>query len=215
VRNTAEPGDPLRAGGAVGAAWSQGRWPEKDALEFKRPGDRVRLDLPGTYTALTFACWAKVDGLDRTYNALLLTDGYEVGEPHWQIFEDGRLMFSLTYPDPAAPGKRRNQIYYSPIVFDRANTGRWHHLAVAYDNRRGEVVQYVDGAEVSREVHAFHEPGRSVVFGPCEIGNWGMPLQNHRFPIRNLNGRIDEFALYSAALSGAEIRAMFEAGRPE
>ncbi|HCN76133.1 MAG TPA: hypothetical protein DIT13_02930, partial [Verrucomicrobiales bacterium] len=43
VNNFTEPRRPNRAGGAVGARWTQGRWPGKEALEFKRPGDRVRL----------------------------------------------------------------------------------------------------------------------------------------------------------------------------
>jgi hypothetical protein len=53
------------------------------------------------------------------------------------------------------------------------------------------------------------------VIGPCELGNWGLPTQNHRFPIRNLNGSLDEFALYRAALAPAEIRALHAAGNPE
>lgn len=213
VRNAAASGNRDLDGGAVGVTTAAGRWPEKPALEFKRPGDRVRIHISDTATALTMAGWVKVDGLDRTYNALFLTDGYEVGEPHWQIFEDGRLMFSLSYPDAA--GKRHNQIYYSPVVFDASNTGRWHHVAVTYDNQSGEVIQYMDGRELSREVNERHEPGRPIVFGPCELGNWGLPLQNHKFPIRNLNGSLDEFALYRAALSGAEIRTLYEAGKPE
>jgi hypothetical protein len=215
VRNAARPGNPLRDGGAVGTLWAQGRWPQKDALEFKRPGDRVRLQIDGRYDAITFAAWVRIDGLDRKYNALILTDGYEAGEPHWQIYEDGRLMFSVAYPDPGAAGKSRNQKYFSPVIFDRANAGRWHHVAVTYDNRSGAAVQYVDGTEVSREVHEFHAPGRPLTLGASELGNWGLPTRNHEFPIRNLNGRIDEFAVYGAALSGPEIRAMFEAGRPE
>lgn len=215
VRNLAEPGDALRDGGAVGAAWGTGRWPQKGALEFKGAGDRVRLQLDGEYQALTLACWVRVDGLDRRYNALLLTDGYDPGEPHWQIYENGRLMFSVTYEDPENPAQRRNQIYYSPVIFDRTNTGRWHHVAVTYDNRSGAAIQYVDGVEVSREVHRFHAPDRPVFFGPCELGNWGIPLTGHQFPIRNLNGRIDEFAIYSAVLGAEEVRAMYEAGRAE
>lgn len=215
VRNAAEPREALRDGGAVGAAWAAGRWPQKSALEFKRPGDRVRLQLEGTYEAITLACWVRIDGLDRRYNGLLLTDGYEPGEPHWQIYEDGRLMFSVMYHHPDHPAQRRNQIYFSPVVFNGANTGRWHHLAVVYDARSGAAVQYFDGAEVSREVSPFHVAGRPLSFGPSELGNWGLPTTGHQFPIRNLNGRLDEFAIYSSALSGDEIRAMYEAGTPE
>ena len=213
IRNTAASGDHDFDGGAVGVSTAIGRWPEKPALQFKRPGDRVRLQIRGTYQALTLVGWVKVDGLDRTYNALFLTDGYEAGEPHWQIYEDGRLMFSLSYGNPI--NRTNNQVYFSPVIFHAANTGRWHHIAVTYENRRGEVVQYMDGREISREISPLHVPGRPVVIGPCEIGNWGLPTQNHRFPIRNLNGSIDEFALYQAALSPAEILALYEAGKPE
>jgi len=205
-----------RAGGAVGAQWTQGRWPGKGALEFKRPGDRVRMNLDGTYAALTLACWVKVDSVDKKYNSLLLTDGYESGEPHWQIYEDGSLMFSIGY---AAAGQRRitsktNQIYYSTPVFTADSLGRWHHLAVTYENASGTVVQYFDGREVGREVSVLHEPGRPIVFGPCELGNWGLPTQGHQFPIRTLNGAIDEFAIFQTVVSAAEIREIFEGGKP-
>lgn len=213
VHNAAEPTDKSRAGGAVGAVWTEGRWPEKDAIEFKRPGDRVRMKIDGTYSAITLACWVRIDGLDRRYNALLLTDGYDPGEPHWQVYEDGRLMFSVMYRD--AQGANHNQIYFSPVIFNRSNTGRWHHVAVTYDNQSGSAVQYVDGSEVSREISPLHQPGRPLTFGPCEIGNWGLPTTGHKFPIRNLNGAIDEFTLYRAALSGDEIRAAYETGKPQ
>lgn len=215
VNNVAAGNLKSRNGGAVGARWTQGRWPMKDALEFKRPGDRVRMKLDGEYDALTFACWVKVDGLDRRYNALLLTDGYESGEPHWQILEDGRLMFSIAYPDPAKPDKKLNQIHNSPVIFTRSNLGRWHHLAVTYDNCSGETVQFLDGREVSREISPLYQPGRKIVYGACELGNWGLPTKGHEFPIRNLNGCLDEFAIYDTALSNRDIRAMFGAGRPE
>jgi hypothetical protein len=214
VNNVAAGDLKSRNGGVVGARWTQGRWPMKDALEFKRPGDRVRLKLDGEYDALTFSCWVKVDGLDRRYNALLLTDGYDSGEPHWQILEDGRLMFSIAYPDPAKPDKKLNQISHSPVVFTRSNLGRWHHLAVTYDDC-GEAVQYLDGQEISREFSSYFQPGSKIVYGACELGNWGLPTKGHEFPIRNLNGCLDEFAIFDVALGPKEVRAIFEAGKPE
>lgn len=216
VNNFTQPRRPNRAGGIVGARWTQGRWPEKEALEFKRPGDRVRLNLDGTYSALTMACWVKVDSVDKKYSGLLLTDGYDNGEPHWQIYEDGSLMFSLIYrPEGATAPKDRNQMYFSRPVFRADSLGRWHHLAVTYDNQSGQVIQYFDGREVSREVSKLHQPGRLISFGPCEIGNWGLPTAHHQFPIRNLNGAIDEFAIYSAVLSAAEIQSIYQHGSPE
>ena len=214
VSNSAAPQQKLRAGGAVGAQWTQGRWPGKEALEFKRPGDRVRMNLDGTYAALTLACWVKVDSVDKKYNSLLLTDGYDNGEPHWQIYEDGSLMFSIIYrPEGVTRGGNWNQIYYSKPVVTADSLGRWHHLAVTYDNASGLVLEYFDGKEVGREVSALHQPGRPIVFGPCELGNWGLPTQGHPFPIRTLNGAIDEFAIYHAVLSPSEIQTLFEQGQ--
>ncbi len=216
VNNFTEPRMPSRAGGAVGASWTRGRWPGKDALEFKRPGDRVRLNLDGTYQAITLACWVKVDSVDKKYNSLLLTDGYENGEPHWQIYEDGSLMFSIMYrPADAPKGAKYNQTYFSKPVFTADSLGRWHHIATTYDSQSGEVIQYFDGGEVSREIAALHQPGRDITFGPSEIGNWGLPTDGHQFPIRNLNGAIDEFAIFHKALPSGEITALFEAGRME
>lgn len=214
VPNLAEHGAVRSDGGAVGARWTQGRWPGKGALEFKRPGDRVRLHLNGTCSALTMACWVKVDSVDKKYNSLLLTDGYDDGEPHWQIHEDGSLMFSIAYRPAAKPGKF-NQMYFSRPVFTADSLGRWHHLAVSYDAGSGEVVQYFDGVEAGREISPLHKPGRPVSFGACEVGNWGLPTVGHEFPIRNLNGAIDEFSIYNAVLSPGEVLSVYEAGRPE
>jgi hypothetical protein len=190
----------------------RGPWPGKEALEFKRPGDRLRMSLNGTYAALTLASWMKVDSEAKKYNSLLLTDGYDKGEPRWQIYEDGSLMYR---PVDVPKSARYNQIYYSKPVFTADSLGRWHHLAVTYDNTSGEVIQHFDAQEVSREISPLHQPARPITFGPCEIGNWGLPTQNHDSPIRNLNGAIDEFAIYQAVLSPTEILQQFEAGKPE
>ena len=213
VRNAALPADPSRDGGAVGAQWTQGRWAEKPALEFKRPGDRVRLQIDGQFQAVTLACWVRVDGLDRQLNALLLTDGFEPGEPHWQIYRNGQVRFAIAYED--GDRKLRRFVYESPPLFEQKSTGRWRHLAVTYDRATGEGIHYADGAEVSRLIPAGHQPSHPITFGAAEIGNWGLPLEIYGFPIRNLNGRIDEFSIHSAVLGADEIRAMYEAGRPE
>jgi hypothetical protein len=126
-------------------------------------------------------------------------------------------MFSIAYlaAGDERVSRKNNQIYYSPRVFDLTNQRRWHHIAVTYDNQNGEAVQYLDGQEISREISPMHQPGRPIQFGPCEIGNWGLPTQGHQFPIRNFNGRIDEFLIYKAALSPAEVHELCEIGKPE
>lgn len=213
------PSDPSRAGSAVGARWVDGRWPGKQAIEFKRPSDRVRMNLGSErYSGLTMAAWVLVDSLDRRCNALMLTDGYEDGEPHWQILDTGEMLFSVNYGKPEPQAKTsderfpHNQLYLSPSVFPRRGDRRWHHVAVTFDARTGQAVQFFDGHEVSRQISRHHPGPRQITFGACEIGNWGLPHQVASVPVRNLNGRIDEFMIYGEPLSPQEIAEIYALG---
>lgn len=218
VNNFAIPTNRSRAGSAVGTRWVEGRWPTKDAMEFKSPGDRIRMNLGDIkHDGLTMAAWLRVDGLDQKFSALMLTDGYEDGEPHWQINRSGRMIFSVSYAKQPpgeglkSAGKRQNQIYYSPPIFSSGGR-RWHHVAVTYDAMTGEAIQYFDGREVSREISEHHLSGRKITFGSCEIGNWGLPQAGVVFPIRNLNGCVDEFLIYKEPLTSQEITNLYRLG---
>lgn len=215
VCNVADAAGRERDGAAVGVTWTAGRWPGTGAVAFRRAGGRVRLAIDGVYEAVSLACWARVDAVDRAYNSLFLTDGYEPGEPHWQIFSDGSLMFSIAYPPSGGATGRFNQTYFSRPVFTVDTLGEWHHVAVTYDGATGEVVQYFDGEVVGREVSRLHAAGRPIRIGPAEIGNWGLPTPGHRYPLRSLNGAIDEFVIHAAVLTTDEVQAMAEHGRFE
>jgi len=199
----------------VGANRVEGRWQGvgKSALEFTPTGSRARFVIPGEFTSLTFVCWARIDSLDRQYNALYLTDNYQVGEAHWQFHEDGRILFSVRVREE---GKHRNLMSWSPEVWDLPESGRWMHLAAVFDEPAQEIRHYVNGelvlADPVPESHEIHE----TRLGPGEIGNWGLPNkpENPWFAIRNLNGRIDEFAIFSDAVSSAEIAELYQAGNP-
>ena len=54
-----------------------------------------------------------------------------------------------------------------------------------------------------------------IRIGAASIGNWSEPERNDpHFAVRNLNGSIDEFILFNAALSAAEIDQLYQAGKP-
>ena len=54
-----------------------------------------------------------------------------------------------------------------------------------------------------------------VKIGPACIGNWSEPKRDDpHFAVRNLNGSMDEFAIFSAVLSAGEIRNIFRNGKP-
>lgn len=195
-------------GTIVGAEWTTGRWPSTRALEFKRPGDRVRLNLPGTYDALTLSAWLRVDSLPGRSQGLLLTDGYEVGRIHWHLHPDGNLRLGVRKPaETMAKGATG---YGSPVLITPRHLGAWCLLCTVYDRESGTVQHYFNGREVSSDAIVFDQP---LQFGTCDLGNWTLSLDTRR-PVRNFIGRIDDLTVWNAALTGNEVRRMFLHTRP-
>ena len=200
---------------------------ESTGLEFDRPGARVRTRIDGAFEAFTFACWAKIDSLEHRYNALFMGDGYENGEPHWQIRDDGRLMFSVMVDDTQDVRVRSateqkivadaglHHVYFSEPIWDVSKSGQWFHIAAVYDPEGRRVTQYIDGQQVSQEEITDKFYVSTLRIGPSEIGNWGQPFRKSPwFAVRNLNGTIDELAIFDAALSHEEIELLYEQGKP-
>jgi hypothetical protein len=190
----------------IGCQWGEGRWPGKKGLEFRQVSDRVRLHVPGSFDALTLAAWIRVDALPNQNNSLFLTDGWRPGAPHWQIGQDGTLILGVR-----DPRNIRNAHYHAPGVFNPQRWGQWVHVAAVYDRVAGLVTQYVDGRAVMQEPVLFDTALR---LGNAEIGNWAVGSRGSRQPIRNFNGCIDEFMLFSRPFSEPEIQQLYEQGRP-
>lgn len=208
-------------GTIVRATRAADRWDsENAALDFTAAGSRVRVEVPGEHGSLTLYCWARIDSLDRWYNSLFLTDGHELNEPHWQILNDGRLFFSVKKRDPKnEPGRdqRDKHIYYSPKFWTPAQAGQWFQIATSYDIDARQVTHYVNGEIVSREPIEDEWLVEKVTIGAASIGNWSDPRyksDDPSFAVRNLNGAIDEFAIYNTALSADEIRELYENSKP-
>ncbi len=190
-------------GAIVGCQWTSGRWPQKRSLEFKRTSDRVRTHIPGEYQSLTFMAWVRIEGFDRWLSSLMLTDGYNPGNPHWPLSDKGEMILGVR----TGPGKN----YFSPVVLQPTDLGRWIFLVTVYDHQKREVVHYLDGVAVSH--HKIENP-IPLVIGPAEIGNWRPQEHTGAHSIRSLNGRLDEFALFGRALSPEEILQLYQSGKP-
>jgi hypothetical protein len=208
LRNAAEKNRSVRDATIVGCVRAEGRWREKQALEFQSVNDRVRMALPGAFDALTLSAWVCVKGLDRKFNSLFMCDGFEPGTIHWLIRNDGVLGLTVIGPDAG-----KFQILASPPVLTLDELGMWLHLAVVLNGRGRQVIHYVNGDPVSRHALRLTSPFR---LGSAEVGNWNVGHGSAPAPflIRNLSGAFDEFALFSRALSDAEVRELHAKGKP-
>jgi hypothetical protein len=150
-----------------------------------------------------------VQGLDRQFNSLFMCDGFDAGKIHWQICNDGTL-------DLGVQGQRVHdvQIFMSPPVVGFNQFGQWLQLAAVVDGEHGQVVHYVNGVAVSRHALTLPPPYR---LGAGELGNWNPGEFPNKLPflIRHFSGAMDEFAIYSRALSDAEILKLYSEGKPE
>ena len=209
VRNACKRRVPMTDATIVGCQWVEGRWPNKRALEFQSVNDRIRLSVPGRFEALTLTAWVRVQGLDRKLNSLFMCDGFMSGTVHWLIRRDGVLGLTVIGADP-----KNHQLSVSPPVLTLEKFGMWLHLAVVLDGKANRVVHYVNGHPVSEDALRVTGPFQ---IGDAELGNWngkGFP-KNDAFMIRNFSGAMDEFCLFTRALDGSEIRALYNEGRPE
>lgn len=184
-------------GTIVGCNWVTGRWPGKYALDFHQVSDRVRLNVPGEFDALTAALWIRIDALPHRFNSLLMADSWDEFEGHWHIDSKGRLELGVQGPN------RKNFVhYFATSQFEKSLLGKWAHLALVYDRSSLRVMHYLDGEEIGNVPISLDVPLR---LGACDLGNWNTTERPHTNPIRFLTGRIDEFMLYARALSGEEI----------
>ncbi len=207
--NKAEKNGPTEGGIIVGCQRAEGRWREKTALEFQSVNDRVRLAVPNEFRAMTLSAWVCLKGLDRDFNSLFMSDGFDPGTVHWLIRRDGVLGLTVF-----GPRVGKFQILPSPPVSSLEKLGMWQHLAVVIDGKAREVVHYVNGSPVSRHVLNIRPPFR---VGSAELGNWNARSGSNPEPslIRNLSGSLDEFELFSRALSDSEVHELYLKGKPD
>lgn len=210
------------SGTLVGAAWTSGRWPGKQAVEFRSRGDRLRFAVPGTHAALTLMVWVRVDSLTNDYNSLLLPTEYTTGSLHWTIERGGEMRLTMLN-DPAAPISAHG--WDGPVsapAISSMDFGRWIFLATTYDSATGDVRHYCDG-HLAGSGTLHHR--RPAVLGNVEFGNWGADSgssptnqwwksQPASQRVRNFVGRLDALTILRRALSSEEITALHESGRP-
>lgn len=192
--------DAMAHGRIVGARWTTGRWPGKEALLFDRDTDFAQIEIPGEHQELTIAAWLKVDRLDFVYSAILNSDGYDLGKTHLQLTRQG-------YPrgGVAVVGNFQDRVEGKPVPL-----GKWAHVALVISARTRSSQIYVNGL-LSRE----RRWGSDQVVRPssCRIGSW-LPHPKDEFTNRAFRGQIDEVAIWNRALPREEVERLVKAGQP-
>jgi len=166
----------------------------------------VRINVPGEFDSLSLATWVRMEGLNYWLSALMLTDGWDLGEVHWQITANGELLLGVSLPDTQDGDGHRS----SPVLGPE-DLGRWVHLAVVYDKQTNVIAHYLDGKRVSQG--SLRVP-TTVRIGPANLGNWNPGPDFQKNSRRSLNGRIDEFVILRRALTDDEVKQMYEMGKP-
>jgi len=201
LHNAALHGEEIAPGTIVGCNWTEGRWPGKNALQFRSVSDRVRLNIPGEYPQLTLTAWVQLHSLSarQSQSSLCMSQGIEAGGIHWQVLHDGSICLGIV----ASAHPKVTDDYISPVVFTPERFGQWTHLAAVLDSAAGEVRLYVNGQLLSR-----HALKRSTVPKPAiaELGNWiPSPDYHGSHPVRNFVGCMDDFTLSARAFTDAEV----------
>ena len=204
LHNAAAHGEDIAAGTIVGCNWTEGRWPGKNALQFRSVSDRVRLNIPGEYPQLTLSAWVQLHSLSarQSQSSLCMSQGIAVGGIHWQVLHDGSICLGIV----ASAHPSVTDDYISPVVFTPERFGQWTHLAAVFDTAGGEVRFYVNGERLSRLPLKRPVMPKPVM---AELGNW-IPAQDYGGPhaVRNFVGCMDEFSLYARALHDDEVRQL-------
>lgn len=205
VRNLALHGTGAASDGLmIGCRLADGRWSPKEAVEFRTISDRIRFDIPKQFESITLATWIRVDGLDREYNSIMTTDGFNEGEVHWQIPKSGVVELGINF-DIKIPCLQ----FQTPTpVITPQHMGQWIHLAAVIDKPGREVRHYLNGELLYSLRFRMDVP---ICFKNIQLGNWTMPptWDPVFIPIRHFSGAMDEFLFFDRPLSTKEIRAIY------
>ena len=89
--------------------------------------------------------------------------------------------------------------------------GQWRHAAVTFDASSRHVTFYLNGRNVHQAEVSFD---LTATFGRAQIGSWNSAERNETGD-RLLQGKIDELAIFTRALSDGEIERLYKDGKPD
>ena len=142
----------------------------------------------GTNTSFTLSAWVKINSTLTWYNCLFGNLGSGAGTLNAGTYiNSGKAIFAFD-----GTGSIGN--------IDSVVGGAWYHMAFVYDAATGTQRVYINGVpEFSRTV------SNSLKVADLYLGNWSTATANDN----DLQGSLDEVAVFNAALSGAQVQALY------
>jgi len=147
----------------------------------------------------TIEMWIKPDSLASAsgFQALYVTDAYAVnGDFHYNLRNGNELQFAL----------RGNSESIINLTTAGAAAGIWNQLVSTYDASAagGTIKMYVNGSLKSTQTGVGAVP--FSIGSPAALGRWdgGVPSDSRYF-----QGAMDEFALYTSALTDSQVALHF------
>lgn len=203
---------PQTEGTLSGGRWADGRFGFNQAFEFKQASDHVRIFEGNDLRSFTLMTWIRIDGFDRHYNSLMASNDWLPGGIHWNFLQEGNIEISIKQSDGYWTARTAS-------VLGQSMLGHWIHLAVTYDGRTDLFTHYLNGVELESESGLRKASQESMLYdmkttpriGTAQIGNWKAYEPGR---LRNLNGRMDFFAVWNRVLSREQIQEIFLAGNP-
>lgn len=172
-------------------------WDYGAALSPKAAGDQALKSLPSISPPATRL---KLDRLDFVFNAILNSDGYDLGHVHLQLTRQGHPRGGV-----AVAGPYDERLVGSPVPL-----GQWTHVVSMLSRETRSHRVYVNGVLTLERRWRTDQILRP---GSCRLGNW-LALEGDQVANRVLRGRVDELAIWNRNLSVDEIKKLFEIGRP-
>ncbi|MGJ8695589.1 MAG: LamG-like jellyroll fold domain-containing protein [Verrucomicrobiaceae bacterium] len=222
IPNEAVAGPPDTDGAVVGCFSTEGRWPGKRALGFENSSNRVRLQIPGSYAAVTLSTWIRKDAVGERYTSLLHSEREQERSTIWSVIspavegpELGKVPVYSHFVETTTREAEsvRHRYHANENLGPLFQAGKWVHLAVVYDSPAARVRHYANGKLVWENEITVAGP---VGFGVADLGNWPYRdwAEGTEFEVRNIEGAMGEFLIAKRAFTEGEIREIYEKGKP-
>jgi hypothetical protein len=194
------------------ATWDQGHLPGRHGVRFNGKNSCVTINIPDKSDQMTLAAWVRVDSWAHEYNGLLMSNDFNRdGEIHWQFRPRNRITVAAPGGVGVVDGLKVPCFTATSPTPENA-LGQWVFRAVTLDAKASTITHYRNGVLL---IVAKSQAPSSLSIGPAQIGRWDYATYLDRDTNRTLDGSIDELAIFKRVLSTAEIKAIYDAEKPD